>query len=128
MCKICDEEPNSHSFNYYGITNDNIYIYYTCPAEATKYWDTNGILEHYTEVLEQNNNHKWIWLFNAKGFTTKHSLEMTTAMGILKIIAEHNDSLCEIRIVNANMYIKGFYSMIHRLLSPDLISKIKWIQ
>jgi hypothetical protein len=56
MCKICDEDSSSHSFEFVGRTTDSKNIYYTCPAKATKYWDTKGILSHYDEILDANNN------------------------------------------------------------------------
>ncbi len=128
MCPICDAEPGSHSFEFYGKTNEGIYMYYTCPAAASKYWDTEGILNHYKEVLEQNNNNKWMWLFDSKGFGIKHSMEMATAMGIIKILSKYENSLCEIQILNANPLIKTFYLLIYQFLSIDTVNKIKWQQ
>ena len=126
MCKICDEEPGSHSFEFYRKTKEGINMYYTCPAAASKYWDTEGILNHYEEVLEQNNNNKWCWLFDCKGFDVKHSLEIATAIGIIKILSKYEKSLCEIQILNANTLIKTFYSFIYPFLSTNIINKIKW--
>jgi len=127
MCIICDQDPGSHSFEFYGKTNEGIYMYYTCPANATRYWDTKGILSHYKEVLEQNNNNKWIWVFDSDGFDLKHSLEIETAIGIIKILSQYDDSLCEIQIVNANLLIKTFYTLIYSFLSTNIINKIRWI-
>ena len=127
MCIICDQDPGSHSFEFYGKTNEGKYMYYTCPAKATRYWDTKGILSHYKEVLEQNNNNKWIWVFDSDGFDLKHSLEIETAIGIIKILSQYDDSLCEIQIVNANLLIKTFYTLIYSFLSTNIINKIRWI-
>ena len=126
MCKICDEEPGSHSFEFYGKTKEGVYMYYTCPGDAIKYWDTEGILNHYREVLEQNNNNRWCWIFDSKGFDVKHSLEIGTAMGIIDILSKYKNSLCEIQILNGNILIKGFYTFIYPFLSKDIINKIKW--
>jgi hypothetical protein len=127
MCVICQQDPGSHSFEFYGKTNKGLYLYYTCPADATKYWDTNGILNHYEEVLEKNNNNKWIWLFDCKGFDVKHSLEIATAIGIIKILSKYENSLYQIQILNANNLIKTFYSLIYPFISTNIINKIKWI-
>jgi len=127
MCIICDEEPGSHSFEFYGKTKEGLYKYYTCPANASKYWDTEGILNHYEEVLQQNNNNNWIWIFDCKGFDIKHSLEIVTAIGIIKILSKYESSLCEIQILNANALIKTFYSFIYQFLSINIINKIKWV-
>lgn len=126
MCSICKEEPGSHSFDFYGKTSDDVYMYYTCPADATKYWDTQGILYHYEEVLEQNNNKKWSWIFDCRDFGIKHSLEITTAIGIIKILKKYEESLCQIQIINANAIIKGFYSFIYPFLSKQIVDKIIW--
>ncbi len=127
MCIICDQDPGSHSFEFYGKTIEGIYMYYTCPANATRYYDTNGILNHYEEVLEQNNNNKWIWVFDSKGFDIKHSLEIETAIGLIKILSKYDNSLCQIQIVNANLLIKTFYTLIYPFLSTNIINKIKWL-
>jgi hypothetical protein len=102
-------------------------MYYTCPANATRYWDTKGILNHYAEVLEQNNNNKWIWIFDSQGFDIKHSLEIETAIGIIKILSQYENSLYQIQIVNANVLIKTFYTLIYPFLSTNIINKIRWI-
>lgn len=127
MCQICIDEPGSHSFEYIGKTRDDILIYYTCPGKATKYWDTKGILEHYEEVLEHNNNQKWIWRFDGDEFELKHSLEVTTAIGLIGILIKYGDSLFQIQIINSNIYINSLYGMIYPFLTAELIDKIHWI-
>jgi hypothetical protein len=117
MCKICEEEPGSHSFVFYGKTNEGESIYYTCPADASKYWDTEGILNHYKEVLEQNNNNKWMWIFDCAGFGMKHYMEINTALGIIEILSEYENSLCEIQILNTNPLIKTLYLLLYQFLS-----------
>ena len=127
MCQICIDEPGSHSFEYIGKTCDDILIYYTRPGKATKYWDTKGILERYEEVLENNNNQKWIWRFDGDGFDLKHSLEIATAIGLIGILIKYSDSLCEIQIINPTIYIRSLYGMIYPFLTPELVDKINWL-
>jgi NAD-dependent dihydropyrimidine dehydrogenase PreA subunit len=52
ICKICEENPNSHSFKEIKVY-DNTSIMYTCPANAIKYNDKDGILRHYRNVLDR---------------------------------------------------------------------------
>ena len=127
MCQICIDEPGSHSFEYVGKTCNGILVYYTCPGKATKYWDTKGILEHYEEVLENNNNQKWIWRFDGDGFDLKHSLEIATAIGLIGILIKYGDSLSQIQIINSNIYINSLYGMIYPFLTPELVDKINWL-
>ena len=54
-CKICENDPLSHSFKNIGTIN-NISYYYTRPSEATRYNDVVGITEHYDGVLSENKN------------------------------------------------------------------------
>jgi hypothetical protein len=63
-------------------------IFYTCPADAIEYNDTNGILSHYENMLKINGDKEWIWIFNCDRMELKHSMEFNTAIGILKIISE----------------------------------------
>ena len=88
MCQICIDEPGSHSF-YLLAKNNEINYYYTCPAKASKYWDTEGILNHYEEILSDNNNQDWIWVFDSKNFGFAHSLQISTAIGIINILKKY---------------------------------------
>jgi hypothetical protein len=126
MCIICDNEPGSHSF-YKINTINNINIFYTCPAKATKYWDTKGILAHYEEVLEENGENEWIWIFDSHLFGFKHSLEISTALGILKLLKhKYGKYLKEIRIINNSIYIKSFYNLLYPFIPNKIIKIIRW--
>lgn len=126
MCEICIREPGSHSFDFIRQEN-NINYYYTCPAKASKYWDTKGILNHYREVLDNNNNAPWIWIFDGTGFGLKHSLKIDTALGLIQLLkGHHGNSLIEIHIINPSIYIKSFYTLIYEFLNDDIVDKIKW--
>ena len=125
MCKICIDEPGSHSF-YLLAKNNEINYYYTCPAKASKYWDTEGILNHYEEILSDNNNQDWIWVFDSKNFGFAHSLQISTAIGIINILKKYKHGLKEIRILNPTIYIKSLYNIISPFLSSELKEIITW--
>lgn len=127
MCLICNEDPTSHSFMYIGQTPEGSNIFYTCPANATKYWDTDGILDHYNEVLDGNGGKPWVWLFDGQEFGFVHSTQISTAIGLIHILVKHNHCLTKIQIVNPTMYIHTLYAFLLPFLSSELIEKIEWI-
>ena len=126
MCQICFEEPGSHSF-YFLKSEEDVNYYYTCPAKAIRYWDTNGIINHYDEILHLNGEKLWIWIFDSRNFGLKHYLQTGVAFGILQLLKEkYGKYLKEIRIINPSIYIKSMYSVLYPFLTQELINIIKW--
>ena len=126
MCKICINNPGSHSFEFVGVQN-GMNLYYTCPAKATMYWDTEGILMHYEELLEQNGDHPWIWLFDGEGFGLMHSMQISTALGIVDLFKKkYGKYLMEIRITHPTTYIKSLYAVIYPFLDEKIDNIIQW--
>jgi len=121
-CKICQNEPSSHSFKNIGTTN-NVTYYYTCPAKATMYYDADGITEHYDGMLSENEN-RWIWVFDCNKFTTKHLLEIDVAVKLAKLISnKFSSTLDSIVIINPTWHI----FVIMRLVNPFLNNHVKSI-
>jgi len=124
ICKICEDDPTSHSFKSVGVYN-NITYYYTCPSEATKYYDTEGILNHYDSLLSINKN-KWAWIFDCKGFSTKHLLEIKVGIELAKLITnKYSNSLEQIVVINKNIYINTIIALIYPFLNDTIKNKIK---
>ena len=122
-CPICEKEPGSHSFIELSY-NENLKIqtFYTCPAAATKYDDYDGIMQHYNGMLSQNGDTPWIWIFDSKGFSTKHLLEIRVGIGLANLIStKYSHNLKKICIVNANKYV----FIVHNILQPFLPQKVK---
>lgn len=119
-CPTCKTEPGSHSLKRLADENETA-IFYTCPAEATKYWDLSGILEHYDGTLGEHKG-SWVWVFDAKGFSWSHALQFDVAMGIARLITEkYSGTLEAIRIVNPTPLI----NFVRRLIWPVLNKKLK---
>ena len=126
MCQICFEQPGSHSF-YFLKSQEDINYYYTCPAKAIRYWDTNGIVNHYDEILHLNGEKSWIWIFDSKDFGLKHTLQTGVAFGILELLKDkYGKYLKEIQIINPSIHIKSMYSILYPFLTEELIDIIKW--
>jgi hypothetical protein len=52
-CPVCADDPTSHSFKQIETLPDGTVIMYTKPAEASKYWDRDGIIFHYDQKLPE---------------------------------------------------------------------------
>jgi hypothetical protein len=123
-CKVCEDDPSSHSFKNIG-TIDNVTYYYTCPAKATKYNDVDGIKEHYDGVLSENNN-QWIWVFDCNKFTTKHLLEINVGIELAKLISsKFSNSLHSILIINPTWHILVVMKLVTPFLNNHMKSIIK---
>ena len=121
-CKICDNDPSSHSLKNIG-TIDNITYYYTCPAKATKYNDVVGITEHYDGVLSENTN-RWIWVFDCNKFSAKHLLEINVGIQLAKLIStKFSSTLDSIIIIKPTWHIL----VVMRIVNPFLNSHMKSI-
>ena len=124
MCPLCDAEPSSHSFFKMG-RQSGANLFYTCPGDATNH-ETEGVLSHYREVLEKNVGEKWIFVFDAKGFTLYHSTRVASARGLLTIFNEYGDNLEEVRIIHANRFVKAMFGAIRPFAPTEIFNKIVW--
>ena len=123
VCKICEEDPTSHSLKNMG-THDNITYFYTCPAKATKYADTEGIIEHYDGVLSENVG-KWTWIFDCKDFNTKHLLEINVGIQLAKLITnKFSHNLEQIIIINRTWHVKIVLEFVYPFLNNHMKSII----
>ena len=121
LCPICIKEPNSHSFRK--ISNNT---FYTCPAQASKYNDTEGILNHYRLYLEKHGPNPWIWIFDSKGFELKHMLDLKTAYGIVSLLNEkYGNHLQKIIIINPTWHIHSILDIISPFLNKEIQSLIE---
>ena len=126
QCPICLDDPSSHSLRKMRETPDCIY-YYTCPAQASKYNDTEGIINHYRGVLSEIPDRKeWIWIFDASGFTFKHAMEYTLATRIATLITEEfSESLRKIYVVHPTTFISITINVVYPFLSRKIQNMIE---
>jgi hypothetical protein len=119
-CPTCKFEPGSHSLKRL-TDEDGIAVFYTCPAEAKKYWDLQGIIDHYDGTLGDYKG-PWVWIFDAAGFSWSHALQFDVAMGIARLITQkYSGTLEAIRIINPSPLVH----FIRRLIWPVLNKKLK---
>jgi hypothetical protein len=108
ICKICHSEPGSHSFSLLCTHNDNnqeVHLFYTRIADSKKYNDKDGILKHYEKYLHFINPVSWTWIIDFDDFQLKHSLELSTTIGLSKLVKKFG-KVNKIIIINQSKYLK----------------------
>jgi len=144
ICPICRDNPYSHSLKYLGTFHNSAFLY-TRPADAIRYDDRPGILAHYNGVfrtlindhISSNTNsiihddehitcHRWSWLFDARGFSWQHYLEMGLAIDLAKLINTpiYSNSLDNIYIFRPPALLHMTLSIVYPFLSTRLREKI----
>ena len=122
ICLACSIDPTSHSFMKIKEINGVSY-YYTCPAQSSKYNDTNGILTHYENVLKLNGEHPWIWIIDCAGFSLKYATEIKTAIGISNLLtSKYGEQLQEILVKNPTWHVHSLLYIIWPFLSTHIQS------
>lgn len=121
-CPVCAKDPTSHSFKRLGVSEDlGAVIMYTKPAEATKYWDLEGILFHYDSVLSKIDG-SWEWVFDSEDFSWEHIMEVDVAIGIARLIStKYSESLQRITVVNPTFMVQ----LVMHIVRPFLNSKVR---
>jgi len=126
MCKSCDNDPTSHSF-FKIATENTIQIFYSCPAEATKYFDKESVELHCREKLhEKGEQTKWIFIFDGTGYSMRHALAIGVSLSFLRVIKDHADTLIEIRILNTSTHVSTMLAMMKPFIPHNIYSKINW--
>jgi len=120
-CDICNIDPTSHSFQTIPSDNPNIKLFYSCPAKATKYFESAGVIEHFKKHLEQNNHHPWGYILDCSGFTLKHATQIHTSIALADLInGIYGKSLKKVWIINHNWTIKILLNAMWSVLTDDL--------
>jgi hypothetical protein len=126
MCISCDIDPKSHSF-FKIATEGTVQIFYSCPAEATKYFDKESVELHCREKLqEKGGENKWIFIFDGTGYTLRHALAIGVSLSFLRVIKEYSDTLIEIRILNTSSYVSTMLTIMKPFIPHNIYSKINW--
>jgi hypothetical protein len=130
-CDVCHQIPSSHSFEVVchvpRIDNIKEIIFYTKVANAIKYDDTEGILNHYENLLRLENPDQWIWIFDCDHFGLKHSLELKTAKRIANLISNFG-KVKKILVINSNTFINFVYRAIKGFLDREITKNIIMIK
>lgn len=112
-CPVCVKEPGSHS-----LREIRPGVFYTCPAEASRYNDHDGIMTHYQSVLGSVRD-PWTWIFDCKGFGLKHLAEVNIALSVARFVSQH-PTLKEIVVVNPSWVVPIALGVVKPFLSKNI--------
>ena len=121
-CPLCKVQPSSHSLTKL-LEKKGIIYYYTCPSQATLYYDVKGIIDHYDGVLsEMSENKEWVWIFDSLGFSLVHAIQTNVAIELAKLISnKFSKNLKKIIIINPTFYI----TITHKMILTFLNNKVR---
>jgi hypothetical protein len=121
ICPLCKLQPSSHSLKK--VLEEKGIVYYTCPSQATLYYDVNGIVDHYDGILSEiPENKEWVWIFDSLGFSLMHAMQANVAVELAKLISnKFSKNLKKIIIINPTFYI----TLTHKMIMPFLNSKVR---
>jgi hypothetical protein len=123
-CPLCAIDPTSHSLKRLENLEDGTVVMYTKPAEATRYWDRDGILFHYDSVLSQIAG-DWVWIFDADGFSVKHMLEIDVGISLARLISsKYSERLRKIIIKNPSPIVELVITIVKPILNTRMKSLI----
>lgn len=128
ICSECHRNPSSHSFSKLCKTN-GVHIFYTKPADAEKYDDTDGIIHHIDRILSQyDKKEKWAWIIDTSGFEYKHMLQINLTKRLIELINNKYISTLEyIHVKNINTYVNQLVTLLTPFLRNTLIgSKVRF--
>lgn len=124
ICSICELDPSSHSLKKIS-ENENMTIYYTCPAQASKYYDCSGIIHHYTNEFNTIKTEKWMWIVDCSGYGLIHLIQHKVGIGLGQLIStKYSHHLEKICIINPNWYIYSMSSIVWPFLNKNVKSII----
>ncbi len=125
VCPLCALQPASHSLKIVE-EKGNVLYFYTCPAEATLYFDVDGIINHYNGVLSEiPSDREWIWIFDSFEFSLKHALQFNVAIELAKLIStKFSKNLKKVIIINPTIFINFTYRLLQPFLNEKLLSVI----
>jgi len=124
ICAICKEDFTSHSFNHLSNTLEGGHIFYTKISNASKYDDTDGIVNHCTNYLNYIKPEKWCWIIDFDEFGLKHTLGLNTGIQLSRLINRFG-RLKYLIVINTNGFVEQMLKMIKLTLNKEYHSSIR---
>ena len=85
-------------------------------------------MRHYEDTFEERigDGTPWIWVFDCKGFTLKHLVEINVSIGIISLITSRFlDNLQKVIVVNPYWIVQFTMNLLRPFMSDSLRLKIE---
>ncbi len=117
-CAVCIAKPGSHCFLKIGSASD-INIYYCSPARSSDFMNATAISSHLVNVLEENK--KCIWIFDCKGLSPKHAMQIDTIKNLIGLLSnpKYGENIVRFIAINMSKSAQNLLDMILPLLTRE---------
>lgn len=128
QCPKCAIIPGSHSFERLGVLSSGVSVFYTCPAKAKDYKDEDKFVDYFKYHLKETGQHPWIWIFDCKGFGTKHMTSLDNTKALIHLLQhEHTQTLQAVYFVQEAWHFHNFMKMAMPLVQKQTRQKLHQI-
>lgn len=124
-CPICQSTPDAHSFQTIPSVNPSIHLLYSCPAKASQYYHSSGVLQHFALTVNKINK-PWVYILDCSGFTFQHASQIHTSIEIAKRVLEKEHLLKKVYIIHFAWPIKLILDAIQFILPNTVLEKITY--
>lgn len=126
ICKLCFNNPNTHSFNHISKYDSNSFMFYTKITEVKDDENEDALIAHYENYLEFINPDKWIWIINFNSFSLKHLMKINLTIKLGHLIQKYQN-LEKIYIINSNYIVSKLMLTLKPFLGLTLFGKIEFL-
>ena len=120
-CPKCVRDPFSHSFSYFGKTDEGVSLYYTSPARVTARDNIDSFLtlQLHLDAIEG----PWVWVIDCANMELHNYYSMRYVVAVIDVLTrEHARNLKKVLILHPNVWL---YTALHKI-GDDIRDKLQF--
>jgi hypothetical protein len=104
----------------------NVNLYYSCPAKSTKYFESEGVIEHFRAYFEENKGAPWAYVLDCEGYTLLHATQIHTSLALVNMVKNNYiKSLKKVWIIHYSFAFRIVMNAIMAILPPEIRGMIE---
>jgi len=125
LCIICASDISAHSFHRIQWLNPDVQLFYSRPAESTRYFDREGVLHHFDVELTNLHNSSWAWVIDFRDFSLDHAKEVRSIIDITHLVLyKYPGQLKKIWAIHVNSVVKHLFTIFRAILPSSIIDNV----